>query len=331
MADLELPGPSCTPRSTLSRRPAAGAGRRRPSGCASITRSSARNPGPTPRPDGTVLGQQVTAAGPRRTLCAGRQGGLSVFGADECDSGQGGRRQGTDHGGARRRAARTTSWCWRRPPGRRRSRLHHRRRPGGRPRWPTARETVPQVDKIVGPGNAYVATRQAPGVRHRRHRHGRRAVGNPRRLRRLRRPGLGGDGPVFAGRARRTGAVDPDLHRCRFPRAVQASIDKLLPTMPRRDVIASLTDRGALILVRDLDEACRHRQPRRAGAPRTVAGRSRPVGRQDPPRRRHLHRPLHLGIARRLLCRARITCCRLRAARASRRRSASTTSRSAPA
>jgi ATP phosphoribosyltransferase len=55
--------------------------------------------------------------------------------------------------------------------------------------------TVPQVDKIVGPGNAYVATRQAPRVRHRRHRHGRRAVGNPRCLR-WRESGLGGDGPL---------------------------------------------------------------------------------------------------------------------------------------
>ncbi|NYT83354.1 histidinol dehydrogenase [Alcaligenaceae bacterium] len=38
---------------------------------------------------------------------------------------------------------------------------------------------------------------------------------------------------------------------------VQAAIDRLLPTMPRADIIrASLGGRGALILVRDLDEAC---------------------------------------------------------------------------
>jgi histidinol dehydrogenase len=36
-----------------------------------------------------------------------------------------------------------------------------------------------------------------------------------------------------------------------------ASIEKLLPTMPRKEVIAaSLAGRGALILVSDLDEAC---------------------------------------------------------------------------
>jgi histidinol dehydrogenase len=38
---------------------------------------------------------------------------------------------------------------------------------------------------------------------------------------------------------------------------VEASIHKLLPTMPRKETIAtSMTDRGALIKVRDMDEAC---------------------------------------------------------------------------
>jgi histidinol dehydrogenase len=38
---------------------------------------------------------------------------------------------------------------------------------------------------------------------------------------------------------------------------VQAAIERLLPTMPRRDIIRkSLAHRGALILVKDLDEAC---------------------------------------------------------------------------
>ena len=36
-----------------------------------------------------------------------------------------------------------------------------------------------------------------------------------------------------------------------------ASIDRLLPALPRRDIIAaSLTQRGALVRARDLDEAC---------------------------------------------------------------------------
>jgi histidinol dehydrogenase len=38
---------------------------------------------------------------------------------------------------------------------------------------------------------------------------------------------------------------------------VEASIDRLLPTMPRQQVIrTSLADRGALIKVRDMDQAC---------------------------------------------------------------------------
>lgn len=39
--------------------------------------------------------------------------------------------------------------------------------------------------------------------------------------------------------------------------AVQAAIDRLLPEMPRKAIIAkSLNDRGALILTRDMEEAC---------------------------------------------------------------------------
>ena len=42
-----------------------------------------------------------------------------------------------------------------------------------------------------------------------------------------------------------------------YLKAVEASINKLLPTMPRHAVIAtSLTNRGALIKVRSMEEAC---------------------------------------------------------------------------
>jgi histidinol dehydrogenase len=38
---------------------------------------------------------------------------------------------------------------------------------------------------------------------------------------------------------------------------VQVAIDRLLPSMPRREIIAkSLNDRGALILTRNMEEAC---------------------------------------------------------------------------
>ncbi len=118
-------------------------------------------------------------------------------------------------------------------------------------------ESVPPVDKIVGPGNIYVATAKrtvfgqvgidmvAGPVR------------DPGDLRRRHRSGLGRHGPVLAGRARRGCAVDPVVPECRFRRSrSSSSIDRLLPGMQRREIIeTALRARGALIVCRDLDEA----------------------------------------------------------------------------
>lgn len=116
--------------------------------------------------------------------------------------------------------------------------------------------TIPQVDKIVGPGNAYVAAAK------------RRVFGT-----------VGID--MVAGPSEILiicdGKTDPDwIAMDLFSQAehdelaqsillcpdaayieqVAASIDRLLPGMPRREVIAaSLRDRGILITVRDLEEA----------------------------------------------------------------------------
>ena len=118
-------------------------------------------------------------------------------------------------------------------------------------------QTVPAVDKIVGPGNAWVAAAK------------RRVFGT-----------VGID--MIAGPSEIVvicdGGTDPDwIAMDLFSQAehdevaqailicpqadyldrVQASIDRLLREMPRRDVIAaSLTNRGALIQVRDMAEAC---------------------------------------------------------------------------
>ncbi|MDP3031476.1 MAG: histidinol dehydrogenase [Rhodocyclaceae bacterium] len=118
-------------------------------------------------------------------------------------------------------------------------------------------QTIPQVDKIVGPGNAYVASAK------------RRVFGT-----------VGID--MVAGPSEvlviADGSGDPDWTAIDlFAQAehdelaqaillcpdaayldrVAASIEKLLPTMPRRAVIAaSLGGRGALIHVTDLAEAC---------------------------------------------------------------------------
>ncbi|WP_439898219.1 histidinol dehydrogenase [Iodobacter violaceini] len=119
-------------------------------------------------------------------------------------------------------------------------------------------ETVPAVDKITGPGNAYVAAakRRVFGVV------GIDMVAGPSEI------------LVICD-----GTTDPDwiamdlfsqaehdeiaqaILLCPdedFIQQVAASIEKLLPTMPRQDIIrASLTGRGALITVKDLHEACK--------------------------------------------------------------------------
>ena len=117
--------------------------------------------------------------------------------------------------------------------------------------------TVPAVDKITGPGNAYVAAAK------------RRVFGT-----------VGIDmiaGPseilVLADGSTPADWVAMDLFSqaehdelaqsillcpdAAYIAAVQASIDKLLPEMPRKDIIAaSLNGRGALIHTRSMQEAC---------------------------------------------------------------------------
>ncbi len=117
--------------------------------------------------------------------------------------------------------------------------------------------TIAQVDKIVGPGNAYVAAAK------------RRVFGT-----------VGID--MIAGPSEILiicdGSTDPDwiamdlfsqaehdqlaqaILLCPdagFMAQVEASLNRLLGGMPRRDVIrTSLADRGALIKVRDMEQAC---------------------------------------------------------------------------
>jgi len=117
-------------------------------------------------------------------------------------------------------------------------------------------ETVPKVDKIVGPGNIYVATakKQVFGTV------GIDMVAGPSEILVI------CDGQthpdwiamdLFSQAEHDEQAqailVSPDEN---FLQAVQASMIKLLKEMPRADIIqTSLTDRGALISVKSLDEA----------------------------------------------------------------------------
>ncbi len=116
--------------------------------------------------------------------------------------------------------------------------------------------TVPRVDKIVGPGNAYVAAAK-------------RLVYGQVAIDMIAGPSEvaiicdGRTDPIwiaydlFAQAEHDEGAqallftTDPD-----YAAAVAVEIDRLLPTMERRSIIAAaLADHGALITVRSLDEA----------------------------------------------------------------------------
>ena len=117
--------------------------------------------------------------------------------------------------------------------------------------------TVPQVDKIVGPGNAYVAAakRRVFGVV------GIDMVAGPSEILVI---SDGKTNPDWVAMDLFSQAEHDELAQAillcpdsAYIDQVAASIEKLLPTMPRKDVIrASLENRGALIQVRDLDEAC---------------------------------------------------------------------------
>jgi histidinol dehydrogenase len=117
--------------------------------------------------------------------------------------------------------------------------------------------TIPQVDKIVGPGNAYVAAakRRVFGVV------GIDMVAGPSEILVV---GDGSTDPDWVAMDLFSQAEHDELAQsillapdAKYLDAVSVSIAKLLPEMPRRAVIeASLNGRGALIQVRDIDEAC---------------------------------------------------------------------------
>ena len=117
--------------------------------------------------------------------------------------------------------------------------------------------SVPRVDKIVGPGNAYVAAakRQVFGQV------GIDMIAGPSEILVI------GDGSTPAdwvamdlfSQAEHDEVAQSILlsPSAAYLDAVEASIIRLLPTLPRRDVIAaSLGARGALIQTKSLEEAC---------------------------------------------------------------------------
>ena len=117
--------------------------------------------------------------------------------------------------------------------------------------------TVPAVDKIVGPGNAYVAAAK----RHVFGTVGIDMIAGPSEILVI---CDGATSPDWIAMDLFSQAEHDELAQAilltpdaAFIERVQDAITRLLPTMPRRSIIGkSLADRGALILTRDLEDAC---------------------------------------------------------------------------
>ena len=117
--------------------------------------------------------------------------------------------------------------------------------------------TVPKVDKITGPGNAYVASakKRVFGIV------GIDMIAGPSEILVL---ADGTTPPDWVAMDLFSQAEHDELAQsillcpdADYIAQVQASIDRLLPEMPRKAIIAkSLSDRGALILTKDMEEAC---------------------------------------------------------------------------
>ncbi|PTD96703.1 histidinol dehydrogenase [Pseudothauera lacus] len=118
-------------------------------------------------------------------------------------------------------------------------------------------QTIPQVDKIVGPGNAYVAEakRRVFGTV------GIDMVAGPSEVLII---SDGSGNPDWVAMDLFAQAEHDELAQsillctdAAFIDAVAAAVERLLPTMPRREIIArSLANRGALIHVDSLEQAC---------------------------------------------------------------------------
>jgi histidinol dehydrogenase len=117
--------------------------------------------------------------------------------------------------------------------------------------------TIPKVDKITGPGNAYVASAKkrvfgTVGID---------MIAGPSEILVL---ADGTTPPDWVAMDLFSQAEHDELAQsillcpdADYIAAVQQAMDRLLPTMPRAAIIAkSLNDRGALILTRSMEEAC---------------------------------------------------------------------------
>ena len=117
--------------------------------------------------------------------------------------------------------------------------------------------TVPRVDKITGPGNAYVASAK----KHVFGQVGIDMIAGPSEILVI---ADGTTPPDWVAMDLLSQAEHDELAQslllcpdAAYLDAVRASIERLLPTLPREKIIrASLEGRGALILTRSMEEAC---------------------------------------------------------------------------
>ncbi|WP_101047710.1 histidinol dehydrogenase [Macromonas nakdongensis] len=117
--------------------------------------------------------------------------------------------------------------------------------------------TVPPVDKITGPGNAYVASAK----KHVFGTVGIDMIAGPSEILVL---ADGSTPPDWVAMDLFSQAEHDELAQSillcpdeAYIAQVQAAIDRLLPTMPRAEIIAkSLNGRGAMIVTRSMEEAC---------------------------------------------------------------------------
>jgi histidinol dehydrogenase len=226
---------------------------------------------------------------------------------------------------------RRTAGAGRRLRGRRHPRLHHRRR-AGRGRAGLRHGHRAQGGQDHRPRQRLCGQRQKARVRHRGHRHDCRPERNFGAGRRQHPPdwvAMDLFSQAEHDELAQSILLCPDAA---YIDAVQAAIDRLLPTMPRAEIIAkSLTGRGALIHTRSMEEACAISN---RIAPEHLEVSSRDPHRWEPLLRhagRHLPGCLHQREPGRLLRRPQPRAAHQRHGAVSARRWACTTFKSAAA
>ena len=282
--------------------------------------------------DGTLLGQKVT---PLDRVGIYVPGGKAAYPSSVLMNAIPAHVAGVarnHHGGAHAARRKERAGAGRRLRGRR----HAARSPSAArrpsPRWPTAPQTVPRVDKITGPGNAYVASakRRVFGQV------GIDMIAGPSEILVL---ADGTTPPDWVAMDLFSQAEHDELAQsillcpdAAYIDQVQAEIDRLLPEMPRARDHRQVAQRpGRPDPHPQHGRGLRDQQPHRAGAPGDRQQRAAPLGAAAQARRARSSWAPSPANRWATTAPAPTTCCRPAARRAFPARWACTTSRSAAA